>query len=175
MLSEIFNPLFIFPQQPQLTNHSASNKRHRFKRSMRLRLSESSMNLSLEGVGSYSPPPSVEHPGGSERLQKSGDNPQRRVHAGAGVLRRTPAVSPGSAEEDDMISAYVPQVITVVYIYFFHSLSDSLIHVYVISLNTCYTMSFYLHFFELLKSISNCLVLVSHKKIEELFKSTVLQ
>uniref|UniRef100_A0A3Q3M3K2 Si:ch211-168d1.3 n=1 Tax=Mastacembelus armatus TaxID=205130 RepID=A0A3Q3M3K2_9TELE len=32
-----------------LTNHSASNKRHRFKRSMRLRLSETSMNLSLEG------------------------------------------------------------------------------------------------------------------------------
>ncbi|XP_062300550.1 ras and Rab interactor 2 [Scomber scombrus] len=109
------NPLFLQLEvsKPQLTNHSASNKRHRFKRSMRLRLSESSMNLSLEGVGSYSPPPSVEHPGGSERLQKSGDNPQRRVHAGAGVLRRTPAVSPGSAEEDDMISAYVPQVITV--------------------------------------------------------------
>ncbi|XP_042256308.1 ras and Rab interactor 2 isoform X2 [Thunnus maccoyii] len=106
------NPLFLqleTSKQPQLTNHSASNKRHRFKRSMRLRLSESSMNLSLEGVGSYSPPPSVEHPGGSERLQKSGTNSQRRVHAGAGVLRRTPAVSPGSAEEEDMMSVYVPQ------------------------------------------------------------------
>lgn len=106
-------PLFEFLQQPQLTNHSASNKRHRFKRSMRLRLSESSMNLSLEGVGSYSPPPSVEQPGGSERLRKSDINPQRRVHPGAGVLRRTPAVSPGSAEEDDMMSVYVPQVISV--------------------------------------------------------------
>ncbi|KAM7366411.1 hypothetical protein PAMP_015850 [Pampus punctatissimus] len=106
------NPLFLqleVSTQPQLTNHSASNKRHRFKRSMRLRLSESSMNLSLEGVGSYSPPLSEEHPGGSERLQKSGTNPQRRVHAGAGVLRRTPAVSPGSAEEEDMMSVYVPQ------------------------------------------------------------------
>lgn len=101
------------PQQPQLINHSASNKRHRFKRSMRLRLSESSMNLSLEGVGSYSPPSSEEHPDGSERLQKAGANPQRRVHAGAGVLRRTPAVSPGSAEEEDMMSVYVPQVIRV--------------------------------------------------------------
>ncbi|XP_022057883.1 ras and Rab interactor 2 [Acanthochromis polyacanthus] len=103
------NPLFLqleVSKQPQLTNHSASNKRHRFKRSMRLRLSESSMNLSLEGIGSYSPPPSVEHPGGSERLQT---NPQRRVHAGAGILRRTPAVSPGSAEEDDLMSVYVPQ------------------------------------------------------------------
>lgn len=68
------------------------------------------MNLSLEGVGSYSPSSSEEHPGGSERLQKAGTNPQRRVHHGAGVLRRTPAVSPGSAEEEDMMSVYVPQV-----------------------------------------------------------------
>lgn len=71
------------------------------------------MNLSLEGVGSYSPPLSVEHPGGSERLNKTNTNSQRRVHAGAGVLRRTPAVSPGSAEEDDLMSVYVPQVIRV--------------------------------------------------------------
>ncbi|XP_039997128.1 ras and Rab interactor 2 [Xiphias gladius] len=106
------NPLFLqleVSKQPQLTNHSASNKRHRFKRSMRLRLSESSMNLSLEGVGSYSPPPSVEQPAGPEKLQKAGTNPQRRVHAGAGILRRTPAVSPGSAEEEDMMSACVPE------------------------------------------------------------------
>jgi len=68
------------------------------------------MNLSLEGVGSYSPPPSVEQSGGSEGLHKASANPQRRVHAGAGVLRRTPAVSPGSAEEEDMMSVYVPQV-----------------------------------------------------------------
>lgn len=68
------------------------------------------MNLSLEGVGSYSPPTSLELPGGSERLQKTGANPQRRVHPGAGVLRRTPAVSPGSADEEDMMSVYVPQV-----------------------------------------------------------------
>lgn len=69
------------------------------------------MNLSLEGVGSYSPPPSVEQPAGPEKLQKAGTNPQRRVHAGAGILRRTPAVSPGSAEEEDMMSACVPEVI----------------------------------------------------------------
>lgn len=71
------------------------------------------MNLSLEGVGSFSPPLSVEQPGGSERLNKTNANPQRKVHAGAGVLRRTPAVSPGSAEEDDLMSVYVPQVIRV--------------------------------------------------------------
>ncbi|XP_074518118.1 ras and Rab interactor 2 [Halichoeres trimaculatus] len=106
------NPLFLqleVVKQPQLVNHSASNKRHRFKRSMRLRLSESSMNLSLEGVGSYSPPSSLELPGQSERLQKAGTHQPRRVHPGAGVLRRTPAVSPGSAEEDDMMTVYVPQ------------------------------------------------------------------
>ncbi|XP_069375274.1 ras and Rab interactor 2 isoform X2 [Paralichthys olivaceus] len=105
------NPLFLQLEvcKPQLTNHSASNKRHRFKRSMRLRLSETSMNLSLEGIGSYSPPSSVEQPDGSERLQRASANPQRRVHTGAGVLRRTPAVSPGSAEEEDVMSVYVPE------------------------------------------------------------------
>ncbi|XP_045919804.1 ras and Rab interactor 2 [Micropterus dolomieu] len=106
------NPLFLqleVSKQPQLMNPSASNKRHRFKRSMRLRISESSMNLSLEGVGSYSPSSSGEQLSGSERLQKASTNPQRRVHPGAGVLRRTPAVSPGSAEEEDMMPVYVPQ------------------------------------------------------------------
>ncbi|XP_068443822.1 ras and Rab interactor 2 [Clinocottus analis] len=106
------NPLFLQLEvsiQPQIVNHSASNKRHRFKRSMRLRLSESSMNLSLEGIGSYSPPSSLELPGGSERLQKAASNPQRKVHPGAGVLRRTPAVSPGSADEEDVTSVHVPQ------------------------------------------------------------------
>ena len=76
------------------------------------------MNLSLEGVGSYSPPSSLELPGGAERLQKAGANPQRRVHPGAGVLRRTPAVSPGSADEEDMIAIYMQQV-TPVYLFTF--------------------------------------------------------
>ncbi|XP_037116614.1 ras and Rab interactor 2 [Syngnathus acus] len=107
------NPLFLqleVLKHSELQNHSASNKRHRFKRSVRLRLSESSMNLSLEGVGSYSPPPSMEMPAGSERLRNS--HPQRRVHSGAGVLRRTPAVSPGSAgsEEEDAMAVRAPQV-----------------------------------------------------------------
>ncbi|TNN26515.1 Ras and Rab interactor 2 [Liparis tanakae] len=75
---------------------------------MRLRLSESSMNLSLEGVGSFSPPSSLELPG--ERLQTAVSIQQRRVHPGAGVLRRTPAVSPGSADEEDTTSVRAPQV-----------------------------------------------------------------
>lgn len=90
-------------------NHSASNKRNRFKRSMRLRISESSMNLSLEGVGSYSPSGSEDQLG-SERLQKDGAGQQRRIHPGAGLLRRTPALSPGSAEEEDVVSFSVAQV-----------------------------------------------------------------
>lgn len=61
------------------------------------------MNLSLEGVGSYSPSESEDQPG-LDRLQKDGAISQRRVHPGAGVLRRTPAVSPGSVEDDDVVS-----------------------------------------------------------------------
>lgn len=68
------------------------------------------MNLSLEGVGSYSPSSSEEHLSGSARLQEAGANAHRRVHPGAAVLRRTPAVSPGSAEEEDVMSVSVPQV-----------------------------------------------------------------
>ncbi|CAF91101.1 unnamed protein product, partial [Tetraodon nigroviridis] len=103
------SPLF-FLQQPQNVNHSASNKRNRFKRSMRLRISESSMNLSLEGVGSYSPSGSEDQLG-SERLQKDGAGQQRRIHPGAGLLRRTPALSPGSAEEEDVVSFSVAQAL----------------------------------------------------------------
>lgn len=103
---ELRPPSFPFPQESEFQDRSASNKRHRFKRSMCLRLSESSVNLSLEGAGSHSPPRSAEMPGGSERLPDS--DPQRRVHAGAGVLRRTSAVAARS-EEDDM-AAPVPQV-----------------------------------------------------------------
>lgn len=67
------------------------------------------MNLSLEGVGSYSPSGSEDQPG-LDRLQKDGAHPQRRVHPGAGVLRRTPAVSPGSVEEEDVVSLTMVQV-----------------------------------------------------------------
>ncbi|XP_077444289.1 ras and Rab interactor 2 [Stigmatopora argus] len=104
------NPLFLqleVCEPGEAQNRSASNKRHRFKRSVRLRLSESSMNLSLEGVASYSPPPSVDGPAGPERSRDS--DSQRRVHAGAGVLRRTAAVSPASAgSEEEEASTWPP-------------------------------------------------------------------
>ncbi|KAM4611816.1 ras and Rab interactor 2 [Polymixia lowei] len=106
------NPLFLQLEvsSAQASHHGASNKRHRFKRSMRLRLSnDCSMNLSFEGSGSYSSSSSqtAEQPPGAERLQRAGANPQRR--AGAAVLRRTPAVSPSSAEEEDLVSVCAPQ------------------------------------------------------------------
>ncbi|XP_019714112.1 ras and Rab interactor 2, partial [Hippocampus comes] len=103
------NPLFLRPEvrkQSEFQDRSASNKRRRFKRSMCLRLSGSSVNLSLEGAGSHSPPPSAEMPGGPERPPDS--DPQRRVRAGAGVLRRTSAVAARS-EEDDIMAAPAPQ------------------------------------------------------------------
>uniref|UniRef100_A0A668SB09 VPS9 domain-containing protein n=1 Tax=Oreochromis aureus TaxID=47969 RepID=A0A668SB09_OREAU len=103
-LQHIFGSAYLIVNTA-LTNHSASNKRHRFKRSMRLRLSESSMNLSLEGVGSYSPPPSVEQPGGSERLNKTNTNPQRRepgIEVALLALERRPA--PSLAELDSSSS-----------------------------------------------------------------------
>uniref|UniRef100_A0A8C6PHT7 Si:ch211-168d1.3 n=1 Tax=Nothobranchius furzeri TaxID=105023 RepID=A0A8C6PHT7_NOTFU len=56
-----------FIQQPQQTNNSASNKRNRFKRSMRLRLSETSMNLSLEGTSTpVDAPPKLQQEQGIE-------------------------------------------------------------------------------------------------------------
>ncbi|KAK0154987.1 Ras and Rab interactor 2 [Merluccius polli] len=101
------NPLFLQLEQQQqrqpVSSHSsaASTKRHRFKRSMRVRLSaDGSMHLSVEGGGSSSvsssPPRTLERPGGPEVRR-----PQRKVHTGAGPLRRTPAVSPGSVEDEE--------------------------------------------------------------------------
>ncbi|CAL8242044.1 unnamed protein product [Merluccius merluccius] len=98
------NPLFLQLEQRQpVSSHSsaASTKRHRFKRSMRVRLStDGSMHLSVEGGGSSSvsssPPRTLERPGGPEVRR-----PQRKVHTGAGPLRRTPAVSPGSVEDEE--------------------------------------------------------------------------
>ncbi|CDQ69846.1 unnamed protein product [Oncorhynchus mykiss] len=83
------NPLFL--QQQQQPTQVASHKRHRFKRSMRVRVStESSMTLSGGGgAGSFPSSPSP--------------NPHRKIHPGAGVLRRTPALSPTSAEDEDLI------------------------------------------------------------------------
>ncbi|CAL8377940.1 unnamed protein product [Gadus morhua 'NCC'] len=95
-------------QQQQSSHGGASTKRLRFKRSMRVRLStDGSMHLSMEGGGSSassSPSRTPERPGPpEERL------PQRKVHAGAGPLRRSPAVSPASLEDEELPPARAPQ------------------------------------------------------------------
>ncbi|XP_052353331.1 ras and Rab interactor 2 isoform X1 [Oncorhynchus keta] len=109
------NPLFLQleqQQQPQQSIPGASHKRHRFKRSMRVRVStESSMTLSGcggggGGAGSFPLPP-PENPKDQERLQPTplqpSPKPHRKVHPGAGVLRKTPALSPMSAEDEDLV------------------------------------------------------------------------
>ncbi|KAJ8007927.1 hypothetical protein DPEC_G00099260 [Dallia pectoralis] len=110
------NPLFLQheqQQQKQPSSQRASHKRHRFKRSMRIRVStESFMTLSGSGGdGETSEDPDhLDH----ERLQtnplQASSNPQRKVHSGAGVLKRTSALSPASAEDEDL---YVPPVLKV--------------------------------------------------------------
>ncbi|KAJ3585681.1 hypothetical protein NHX12_014400, partial [Muraenolepis orangiensis] len=77
-------------------------ERHRFKRSMRVCLStDGSMHLSVEGPTSASDTASSSSPSHTpeERL------PQRKVHAGAGLLRRTPAITPCSVDDEELLSA----------------------------------------------------------------------
>ncbi|XP_028840886.1 ras and Rab interactor 2 [Denticeps clupeoides] len=86
------NPLFLQRPQPQ-ASRAASQRRHRFKRSLRVRVStESSFSLS---------------PGGSlaeADAAQANHGLQRRGGAGAGPLRRTAALAPTSEEEDDMLT-----------------------------------------------------------------------
>ncbi|KAM6949586.1 ras and Rab interactor 2 [Aplochiton taeniatus] len=102
------NPLFL-QQEPlrQQSTQGASNKRHRFKRSMRVRVStESSMNLS-GGAGPCSPPPTGMLPAGAEEmLQQPSPNPQRRT---PNLLRRAAALCPASGEEEALLAVSVPQ------------------------------------------------------------------
>ncbi|XP_026878278.2 ras and Rab interactor 2 [Electrophorus electricus] len=92
------NPLFLQPAQP---SRGASQKRHRFKRSLRVRLSsESSFCLA-----STEPDRSQ---GGTEVLSPS-QGASRRV-TGLGVLRRTPALAPPSEEEDEQMLGDTPPI-----------------------------------------------------------------
>ncbi|XP_051988894.1 ras and Rab interactor 2-like [Xyrauchen texanus] len=85
------NPLFLQPPQP---SRAASHKRHRFKRSLRVRVSnETSLSLS----GGESDPAQGETHG-----QNSNQGGQRRT-GGVNMLRRTQALSPTSEEEDEHI------------------------------------------------------------------------
>ncbi|XP_036417992.1 ras and Rab interactor 3 [Colossoma macropomum] len=88
------NPLFLQPPQP---SRGASHKRHRFKRSLRVRVStESSFCLS-----SAEPEWSD-----SDRLRANQGGSRRA--GGLSVLRRTPALVPTSEEEDEHMLGEMP-------------------------------------------------------------------
>ncbi|XP_073764118.1 ras and Rab interactor 2 isoform X2 [Danio rerio] len=87
------NPLFLQPPQPSRT---ASHKRHRFKRSLRIRVSNET-SLSLSGGESEL------NPG-----ETHGQNSERRRTGGLSVLRRTPALTPTSEEEDEQMLGQIP-------------------------------------------------------------------
>lgn len=91
------NPLFL--KEPP--SRGALHKRHRFKRSLRVRVStETSMTLS-------SPPRSAELDCAEPSLPL-----QKRASTAAGLLRRTQALSPTSEEEEDLIPQDPQQVRT---------------------------------------------------------------
>ncbi|XP_061092449.1 ras and Rab interactor 2 [Conger conger] len=91
------NPLFL--REPP--SRGALHKRHRFKRSLRVRVStESSMTLS-------SPPRSTELDCAEPSLPQ-----QKRASTNAGLLRRTQALSPTSEEEEELIPHDPQQVRT---------------------------------------------------------------
>ncbi|KAK7171120.1 hypothetical protein R3I94_001130 [Phoxinus phoxinus] len=90
------NPLFLQPPQPSRT---ASHKRHRFKRSLRVRVSnETSLSLS----GGESDLTQAETHG-----QNASQGGPRRT-GGLSVLRRTPALTPTSVEEDEQMLGQIP-------------------------------------------------------------------
>lgn len=92
------NPLFLQPPQP---SRSASHKRHRFKRSLRVRVSNET-SLSLSGGES-------DLTQGETHGQNSNQGGPRRA-GGLSVLRRTPALTPTSQEEDEQMLGYIPPV-----------------------------------------------------------------
>ncbi|XP_057204360.1 ras and Rab interactor 3 isoform X2 [Triplophysa rosa] len=90
------NPLFLQPPQP---SRAASHKRHRFKRSLRVRVSNEN-SLSLSGGES-------DLTQGETPKDNSSQDGQRRT-GGMSMLRRTQALSPTSEEEDEQMMGQIP-------------------------------------------------------------------
>ncbi|XP_052458761.1 ras and Rab interactor 3 [Carassius gibelio] len=90
------NPMFLQPPQPSRT---ASHKRHRFKRSLRVRVSNET-SLSLSGGES-------DLTQGDTHGQNSNQGGPRRT-GGLSVLRRIPALTPTSQEEDEQMLGQIP-------------------------------------------------------------------
>lgn len=92
------NPLFLQPSQP---SREASHKRHRLKRSLRVRVStESSFSLT---------PGDSEWSQGDSDVLRSNERMARRA-GGLSMLRRTAALVPTSEEEDEQMLGEVPPV-----------------------------------------------------------------
>lgn len=86
------NPLFLQPSQP---SRGASHKRHRLKRSLRVR-------VSTESSFSLTPGDSEWSQGDTSDVLRSTERTARRA-GGLSVLRRTAALVPTSEEEDEQM------------------------------------------------------------------------
>ncbi|XP_063043201.1 LOW QUALITY PROTEIN: ras and Rab interactor 1 [Engraulis encrasicolus] len=101
------NPLFLQPPDPP-EERAASSKRHRFRRSLRVRVStETSLSLSSggdSGAGSGSGA-GIGAGGGGGREQRQ----QLANHTVQRMLKRSPAMSPTSEEEDEIMAQHAYQ------------------------------------------------------------------
>ncbi|KAL2079221.1 hypothetical protein ACEWY4_024965 [Coilia grayii] len=110
------NPLFLHPPEPP-QERAASSKRHRFRRSLRVRVStETSLSLSSgaeSGAGSAGGSAGGGIGGGGggqdQRQQQTNHTLYRRGGTGGGMLKRSPALSPTSEEEDDIMAQQASQ------------------------------------------------------------------
>lgn len=92
------NPLFLQPSQP---SRGASHKRHRLKRSLRVRVSTESSFCLTPGDSEWSQ--------GDTDVLRNNETTARRA-GGLSVLRRTAALAPTSEEEDEQMLGEVPPV-----------------------------------------------------------------
>ncbi|XP_062849448.1 ras and Rab interactor 2 [Trichomycterus rosablanca] len=90
------NPLFLQPTQP---SRVASHKRHRLKRSLRVRVSTEASFCLAPGDSEWSQ--------GDSEILRTNERTTRRG-GGLGVLKRTPALAPNSQEEDEQMLGVVP-------------------------------------------------------------------